>query len=49
MDALLTVEKEVDKAKEAFESFYETIDRDIDKAIEHILNLIREFSKCKDK
>ncbi len=49
MDALITVEKEVDRAKEAFELFYETIDRDIEKVIEHVSNFLSEFSKCELK
>ena len=45
MDALQAVEKEIDKATESFDSFYENIDNQIDKTIDFFLNSVNELSK----
>lgn len=45
MDSLNAVEKEVDKALDTFDTFYQGVDEDIDKNIENLLFLINDLSK----
>lgn len=47
MEALLAVEREVDKALDSFGGFYETLDEDIEKAIEMVTENISNLAKCK--
>lgn len=45
MDSLNAVEKEVDKALDTFDNFYQGVDEEIDKNIENLLFLINDLSK----
>ena len=46
MEALLAVEREVDKALDSFGGFYEGVDEDLDKAIELVMENISNLAKC---
>ena len=45
MDSLVSVEKEVDKAIDSFETFYQGVDDDIDRALELVLKNMNEIMK----
>ena len=45
MDSLVTVEKEVDKALELFETFYDGIDQEINKVIDHVISIMNDLTK----
>jgi len=49
MDSLNAVEKEVDKALDTFDTFYQGVDDDIDKIIENFLFLINDMNKSIDE
>jgi hypothetical protein len=49
MDSLNAVEKEVDKALDTFDTFYQGVDDDIDKIIENFLFLINDMNKSMTK
>lgn len=49
MEALLAVEREVDKALDSFGGFYESLDEDIEKAIELVTENISNLAKCEDE
>ena len=49
MESLLAVEKEIDKALEVFEVFYDEIDNEIDKVMEKISLNSNEISTSKYK
>ena len=46
MDSLLAVEKEVDKAIDSFEAFYQGVDDDVDQALESLLASMNELMKA---
>lgn len=45
MDSLQAVEKEVDKALDLFEGFYDGIDQDINKVIEYVISTMNDLVK----
>lgn len=45
MDSLVAVEKEVDKALDSFDNFYQKIDNDADTVLENILTSMNELMK----
>ena len=47
MESLLAVEKEVDKALDSFDTFYEGVDDDIEKVLETVLKNMNEIMKSK--
>ncbi len=47
MDSILAVEKEVDKAIDSFETFYQGVDDDIDRALETVLKNMNEIMRSK--
>ena len=49
MEALLAVEREVDKALDSFGGFYESLDEDIEKALELVMENISNLAKCKQR
>lgn len=49
MDSLNAVEREVDKALDTFENFYQGVDDDIDKIIENFLFLINDLTKTENE
>lgn len=49
MDSLVAVEKEVDKALDTFETFYQSVDDDVDKVLENLLISINELMKIENE
>ncbi len=49
MDSLVAVEKEVDKALDSFEAFYQGVDHDVDQALENLLTSINELAKTENE
>jgi hypothetical protein len=47
MESLLAVEKEVDKALDSFDTFYEGVYDDIEKVLETVLKNMNEIMKSK--
>ena len=47
MESLVAVEKEVDKALDSFEAFYNGTGEDIDKIIEKVLQHMNDLMKSK--
>lgn len=47
MESLVAVEKEVDRACDLFDSFYEGIDQDINKVIDYVVNVMNDLVKSK--
>lgn len=45
MDSLLAVEKEVDKALDSFDAFYQGVDDDIDKVLDTVLKNMNEIMR----
>ena len=45
MESLLAVEKEVDKALDSFDNFYQGVDDDADKVLDNVLNSMNELMK----
>ena len=45
MDSLIAVEKEVEKALDSFENFYQGVDDDVDKVLENLLISMNELMK----
>lgn len=45
MESLQAVEKEVDKALDLFENFYDGIDQDINKVIDYVLSTMNDLIK----
>ena len=43
MDSLLAVEREVDKANDAFDLFYSGIDQDIDKTLANLTQMMNQL------
>lgn len=48
MDSLFVVEKEVDKAMDSLDNFYQGVDEDADKVIENVLMSINELTKIEN-
>lgn len=47
MESVLAVEKELDKALDSFETFYDGIDDDLNKVIDNVTNCLNEIIKGK--
>lgn len=45
MDALNAVEKEVDRASDLFNTFYEGVDQDINKLIDYFMAIVNDLVK----
>ena len=45
MESLLAVEKEVDKALDSFDSFYQGVNDDVDQVLENVLKSMNELMK----
>lgn len=45
MDALNAVEKEVDRASELFDTYYESVDQDINKVIDYVVAVVNDLLK----
>jgi len=43
MDSLLAVEREVDKANDAFDLFYSGVDQDIDKTLANLTQMMNQL------
>lgn len=49
MDSLIAVEKEVDRALDSFDTFYQGVDDDIDRTLENLLESINELMKTENE
>lgn len=47
MDALNAVEKEIDRASDLFNTYYEGVDQDINKVIDYVVAIINDLMKSK--
>lgn len=45
MDSLVAVEKEVDRAVDLFDTFYDGIDQDINKVIDYVVSIMNDLVK----
>ncbi|RNA39808.1 RMD5 -like protein [Brachionus plicatilis] len=49
MDSLVAVEKEIDKALDLFENFYDGVDQDINQIIDHLVSIINDLTKIESE